>query len=307
MNTTTAESPASTASGLGQAEWLDHLRGIGRDHGFFERLGSDHLALFVQESDTLVVSFDRAARVFAQEADGLPLGFEAVQRKEWSLLSILSLEDHWFRSPDLMAFFDSLAASGFFESFVQVIFLGFGPGAGHAACAYSAAAPGAFVLASAPAATLDPERAGFDRRSVRGRRGDISRYGDAPTLTESAREVLVLFDPTQPVSCAHAAQFRGKQVTLAPLRFTGTAPHDLIRTGGLLMPVLRALTHSRLTRARMAAMVRPVRRSDPAYLWRLAGIAQEQGHYDRARRIAHHAAQVTGEARFAKLAAALAD
>jgi hypothetical protein len=306
MTSTTAQPATSTASGLGQAAWLDRLRGIGRDHGFFERLGAEHLALFVQEGDTLIVSFDRAARVYANEADGLPPGFEAVQRKEWSLLSILSLGDSFFRSADLAAFFDSLAGSGFFDSFSQVIFLGFGPGAGHAACAYSAAAPGALVLASAPAATLDPERAGFDRRFLRERRGDISRYGDAPSLLAAAREAVILFDPTDPVSAAHAGQFRKKPVTLAPLRFTGTAPHDLIRAGGLLLPFLRALSHGRLTRLRVAALIRPVRRADPAYLWRLAGIAQRQGQFERARRIADYAADVTGEARFADLAATLA-
>lgn len=305
MTTIATESATSTASGLGQAEWIDHLRGIGRDHGFFERLGADNLALFIQEGDTLVVSFDRAARVFAQEADGLPPGFEAVKRKEWSLLSILSLDDSFFRSTDLGDFFDTLAASGFFGSFSQVIFLGFGPGAGHAACAYSSAAPGALVLASAPAATLDPERAGFDRRFLRDRRGDLSRYGDAPSLVAAAQTAVILYDPTDPVSAAHAGQFRDKRVTLVPLRFTGTAPHNLIRAGGLLLQFLRALSHGRLTRQRVAALIRPIRRADPAYLWRLAGIAQSQGQFDRARRIADYAADVTGEARFADLAAKL--
>lgn len=290
---------------MDQAQWLKRLQGIGRDHGFFERLGADHLALFVQESDTLVVTFDSAARVYAQEADGLPLGFEAVQRKEWSLLSILSLDEGWFRSQEVTAFFESLSQSGFFESFAQVIFIGFGPGAGHAACAYSAAAPGAFVLASAPAATLEPLRAGFDRRYMHERRLDFTRFGDAPGLVAAAREALILFDPTHAPSCAHAAQFRGKAITLAPLRFGGPNPHDLIRSGGLLLPILRALVHSRLTAARMAALLRPIRRADPAYLWRLAGIAQRQGQFDRARKIAEYAADVTGEQRFADLAARL--
>jgi len=305
MSTISNAPSAAAKAGLEQASWLDRLRGIGRDHGFFQRMGHDHLTLFVQEGDTLLVSFDRAARVFAQEPDGLPPGFEAVQRKEWSLLSILALDDSWFRSPDLMDFFDSLAAAGFFDSFTQVIFLGFGPGAGHAACAYSAAASGASVLATAPAATLDPERAGFDRRFLRDRRRDVSRYGDAPNLLVSAREAVILYDPTDPISAAHAAQFRANPVTLAPLRFTGTAPETLIRSGGLLLPFLRMLSHGRLTRQRVAAFIRPVRRADPTYLWSLAQIAQAKGHMNRARVIADYAADLTGEARFADLAHSL--
>jgi hypothetical protein len=305
MTLATPHTETLGASGLGRSGWLQRLAHIGRDHGFFERIGSDHLALFVQEGDTLVVSFDRAARVFTEEPDGLPPGFEAVQKREWSLLSILSTGDSWFRAPDLMAFFDHLSEAGFFDSFAQVIFLGFGPACGHAACAYASAAPGALVLASSPAATLDPELAGFDRRFRRDRARDFSRYGDAPILVESARQAVVLYDPFDGPSSAHAAQFRAPCVTRIPMRFAGPAPHRLIVAGDLLMPMLRALANGRLTRARMAELTRPVRRADHAYLWRLAQIAQTQGQFDRARRIADYAADVTGEERFAELAASL--
>ncbi len=300
-----ANMPRTGASGLSQADWFARLADIGRGHGFFERLGAEQMALFVQEGDTLVVSFDRAARVFSEEAQGLPLGFEAVQKREWSLLSILSLGDHWFRSGDLARFFDRLADEGFFDSFEKVIFLGFGPANGHAACAYSAAAPGASVLASAPAATLDPERAGFERRFLADRRQTFDRYGDAPALLAAAGDAVILYDPTDPVSGAHAAQFRGPAVTLAPLRFTGPAPHRLIAAGDLLLPVLRALAKGQLTRARVAELIRPVRRADSAYLWRLARIAQSQGQFDRARRVAEYASDVTGEERFDDLAGQL--
>jgi hypothetical protein len=294
------------ASGLTRAAWLRRLSDIGRDHGFFDRVGQDHLALFVQEGDTLVVSFDRANRVFTEEADGMPRGFEAVIRREWSLLSILSTRDSWFRAPDLMAFFDALSASGFFDSFAQVIFLGFGPAAGHAACAYASAAPGALVLASSPAATLDPELAGFDHRFRPDRARDFSRYGDAPSLVETARQAVILYDPTEDASAAHAGQFRAASVTLVPLRFSGPAPHALIASGGLLMLILRALVNNRLTRTRLVQMTRATRRADPAYLWRLAHRAEAEGHPARARLVAAYAAEITGEPRFTDLAARLA-
>lgn len=294
--------PAQGACGLSQGAWLDRLSEIGRSHGFFERLGRDHLTLFVQEGDTLLVTFDSAARVHAEEADGLPLGFEAVPRREWSLLSIQSLADDWFRSGDLMAFFDHLSDAGFFDSFQRVIFLGFGPACGHAACAYSSAAPGALVLAAAPAATLDPELAGFDPRFRDQRKRDFSRYGDAPGLVSAAALAVILYDPAHPASAAHAAQFRADCVTLAPLRFTGAAPHRLIRSGGRLMAFLRALVNQRLGREKVATLIRPVSRVDGDYLWGLARIAQQHGQFDRARRIADYAADVTGEDRFADLA-----
>ena len=306
MTLATPPAPATGACGLSRSGWLQRLSDIGRDHGFFERVGRDDLALFVQEGDTLVVSFDHATRVFTEESDGLPQGFEAVRKRDWSLLSILSTGDAWFRAPDLVAFFDHLATSGFFDSFAQVIFLGFGPAAGHAACAYASAAPGALVLASSPAATLDPELAGFDPRFRPARARDFSRYGDAPSLVAAASQAFVLYDPTDGLSAAHAAQFRAPCVTRVPLRFAGPAPHRLIASGGLLMLILRALSNGRLTRTRFVQMMRATRRADPAYLWRLAATAQAQGQFDRARRIARHAADVTGERRFADLAARLA-
>ena len=287
-----AKSPAE--AGLSQIRWLDLLTGIGRDHGFFERISIDHLAMFVQENDTLLVSFDSAARVYAEEPEGFPLGFEMVQKRSWSLLSILSLRDPWFRSTDLIAFFDTLDHAGFFDSFAQVIFLGFGPANGHAACAYSAAAPGASVLASAPAATLDPDLVGLARD---GRR-DFRRYGDAPHLIGAARDAVILFDPIDAASCAHVSQFRAPHVTRAPLRFVGPAPHRLIRSGALLVPLLRALGNGRLSRSRVTDAIRPVRRRDPAYLWRLVQIAQARGQAGRARRIAQYAHDMTGDPRF---------
>jgi hypothetical protein len=305
MTLTASDPPRAGASGLSRSDWVRRLSDIGRNHGFFERVGAEHLALFVQEGDTLLVSFDRAARIYAEEADGMPPGFEAVQKREWSLLSIQSLGDTWFRAPDLVTFFDGLKAAGFFDSFAQVIFMGFGPACGHAACAYSSAAPGASVLASAPAATLDPELAGFERRFLRDRRRDFSRYGDAPLLIGAARTVVILYDPTDPASAAHAAQFRGDRVVRAPLRFTGPAPHRLVASGGLLMPLLGALANGRLTRGRVAAAIRPARRADPDYLWRLARIAQAQGRIERAIRIADHGAAVTGQDRFIELGAKL--
>ena len=171
---------------------------------------------------------------------------------------------------------------------------------------YDSAAPGASVLASAPAATLDPELAGFETRFHSDRKRDFSRYGDAPGLIGTARDVVILFDPTDAVSCAHAGQFRGPQVTRAPLRFTGPAPHRLIRAGGLLVPLLRALANGRLTRARVAEAIRPVRRTEADHLWRLVQIARSKGQVARALRLAELGLDVTGDLRFTEPASARA-
>jgi len=294
------------ASGMTRQDWLSHLGRIGEDHGFFNRIGAEQLGLFVQESDVLLVSFDSAARVFADDVSGLPVGFQAVQRRQWSLLSLMSLTDGWFRDPELYAFFDSLRERKFFDSFRQVMFIGFGAGCGHAACSYSAAAPRPSVLVTAPAATLAPDVAGYDDRHRHLRRRNFSQYGYAPAQLQTAREAVILFDPADRESAAHAAQFRGKRISRAPVRFAGPDLHKMLFETGTLMPLLRTFSNHRLGARRATMAMRDVRRQSPSYLWDLAARAERDGHPSRALRVARHAVQATDDPRFEDLIRRLA-
>lgn len=292
-----------SASGRTRTQWLDHLSRIGSDHGFFEPVAPGHMALFVEEGDTLLVSFDTADRMFHRDPTGLPQGFIAVQRRSWSLLSIISSRDSWFRDPDLIAFFDKLKADGVFASFSKVIFLGLGPACGYAACAFSAAAPGATVMAASPAATMDPMRAGFDPRFRRARRHSFDGpYGYAPDMVKTAAEVALLYDPHHAVTASHAAQFNSAPVAHLPLRWTGPVLDRMLDEGRLILPLLRAIDKGHLDRPLVTLLMRAVRRKSPLYLWRLAQVAQAAGQFDRARVIADYAAQVTEDARFVTLA-----
>ena len=131
----TERTAANTPERPSRADWQARIGEIGKMHGFFERLGRDHFALYVQEGNTLLVSFDEIDRVIEKGDDALPVGFEAVKKREWSMLSILSDGRTWFRDQGLYRFFDKLSDEGFFDSFDQVIFLGAGPMCGHAAAA----------------------------------------------------------------------------------------------------------------------------------------------------------------------------
>ncbi len=301
-------SPNDPRNALGQtrAEWLAHLSRIGEDHGYFESVAPRHMALFVQETDTLVVTFDRAERAFAGTVDGLPLGFAAVQRRQMSLLSIMASGPTWFRDQELFDFFTGLSDQGFFDSFRQIAFVGLGAMCGHAACAYSTAAKGAHVIAASPAATLDVERAGFDQRFRRARKKDFtSIYGYAPEALSQAARAMIVFDPYDATSAAHAAQFNSPNVIRAPLRWFGPDTSGFFHSSGALVPFIRALLHYRLNKRRVLESYREERRGSSAYLWRLAEKAQANGHFDRAAVIARHAFETTGEARFEQLIARL--
>jgi len=280
---TGSDTRTTNAAGERRSDWLRHLGRIGADHGFFEPVAPRHMGLFVQEGDTLVISFDDAATAFHQRERGLPLGFSAVQARQVSLLSIMAEGPTWFRDPEIHAFFDGLRAEGFFDSFEQVIFLGTGPACGHAACAYASVAPGATVIASRPVATLDPGVAGFDARFRAARRLDFtSRFGAAPELVKSADAVLLFYDPFEPMDAAHAAQFKGGMIHRLPVRFRGALVDRIVADDQLLVPLLRSVEAGDLTRSRALELLRPVRRMHADSLLHLALATARRGQARRA-------------------------
>ncbi|MBO6603248.1 MAG: phosphoadenosine phosphosulfate reductase [Roseicyclus sp.] len=280
--------------------WLAHLTEIGRAHGFFERIGKRHSALFVEEGPTLLVTFDEAARVYGQTEDGLPIGFDAVQRHEWSLLNIMASGQSWFRDADLYAFFDKLVDEGFFDSFDRVVFLGAGPMCGYAACAYAVTSPGARVLALGPAATLDREDAPFEMRFRGARRLNFTdRYGYAPYMVDGTAQTTIVYDPYDPPSAAHAALFRAPNTTRLPMRWCGASLLPLLARNGALDRLLQEAARGRMTVHGFARITRTARRSDPAYLKRLMARALDKGRPALARKVAAHGAEVTGHPEFA--------
>ena len=58
---------------LTDEEWLTELEQVGQANGYFESIGDQHAALFIDESlETLIVSFDTVASARAGSAEGLP-------------------------------------------------------------------------------------------------------------------------------------------------------------------------------------------------------------------------------------------
>ena len=274
---------ANTPERPSRADWQARMNEIGRTHGFFERVGRDHFALYVQEGNTLLVSFDEVDRVIEKGDDALPVGFEAVKKREWSMLSILSDGRTWFRDAGLYRFFDKLTDEGFFDSFDQVIFLGAGPMSGHAAAAYSVAAPGAKVLVLSPAATLDRETAPFELRFRAAWRKDFnSRYGYAPDMLDSAAQTFVIYDPLE-----------------------GAAILSLLEPHSNLDRILKATANGRLTDLRFSQITRRLRQSNRGYLERLLARAEDRGGPRLAAIVARRALTATGAAHFARRLSAL--
>ena len=262
-------------TGLSPSDWTAALARLGETTGFYEQLGKRHGALFVDQGDTLLVTFETIPGIQALSDDGAPLGFDLVRSQGWSHLCMVSDGDTWFRDKRIYGFFDQLNDDGFFDDFERVIFFGAGP-CGYAAAAYSVAAPGAIVVALQPQASLDPRVTEWDERFAQMRRLSFTdRYGYAPDMIDAAQRAFVLYDPREPLDAMHSALFERRNVTRFRLPFMGSAlQNDLIELD-LLAPILTAAADGTLNTLSFARMLR-VRRNHAPYLRKL--LARLEAH-----------------------------
>lgn len=262
--------PDRSLSGLKKRDWLTQLSEITQNSGEFEALGARHFATRITAGSTLLVSFETIQGIQLHSDIGQPLGWEMVKAHGWSHLCLISDGDTWFRDPAVYALFDRLTDDGWFEEFDRVIFYGAGP-CGYAAAAYSVAAPGAFVLAVQPQATLDPRVTEWDSRFTHMRRTSFTdRYGYAPDMLDAAHRGFVLYDPAEDLDAMHAALFTRPNVTKLRLRHMGDALQGDLIEMEILEDLLLAIEADSLSRLEFARMVR-ARRDHPAYLRNLLG------------------------------------
>lgn len=214
----------ASLSGLGRDAWLENIEEIGDEHGYFQPLGSDHAALFIDRSQTLLITFEDMDQIQSQNENALPLGFDLVTALDWSHLCLLSDGRTWFRDAPVYGFFDRLVDEGFFDEFDRIVVYGAGAG-GYAAAAFSVACPGATVIAIQPQATLDPRVAEWDVRFRDMRRLSFTdRYGYAPDMLDAAEQAFVFYDAGVTLDSMHAALFTRPNVSKIRLRHLG---HDL--------------------------------------------------------------------------------
>ncbi|WP_298835417.1 phosphoadenosine phosphosulfate reductase [uncultured Roseobacter sp.] len=268
--------------GLSISDWITEVSGLVEPHGYLAKLGRSHLATFVEDSSTLLVTFETLQGISALSEHARPLGWKMVRNHRWSHMALISDGDTWFRDPAVYAWFDRLVDEGFFDEFDRVLFYGAGP-CGYAAAAFSVAAPGARVLAIQPQATLDPEVAGWDARFAHMRRTDFTRrYGYAPDMLEAARQAYILCDPRETEDAMHAALFRGQNITQFSLPNMGaTLQTDLLEMG-VLLDLIEAAGKGLLTPGLFARLLR-ARREHVPYLRRLLNRLERDERHDLVR------------------------
>lgn len=256
--------------------WNAELRAMGEEHGFFEELGADHTALFVKSGKTLIVTFENLDHVF-EHGNRLPWGFDFVQKQGWSILGLMAHDWTWYRDEDVYAFFNRLKKQKFFKQFDTVVFYGASMGA-YAACAFSAAAPGATVVAISPQATLDRDLCSWEKRYQKAWIRDFNTdYGYAPAMTEKAKDVFIFYDPLEAPDAMHAALFQGKNITKLKCRFQGHRIASGLIQMGLLKPVVAGCVDGTLNRHSFYQMLR-ARRTFRRYLRELINRIDDQKH-----------------------------
>lgn len=251
-------------SGLDPEDWTRRIDEIGEEHGYYQHVGRDHAALFIDAGPKLLVSFEHRATAMSNPF-GRPRGFDMATREGWSLLSILADGDTWFRANELYGYFDRLVDEAFLEDFDQVLFFGIHDAA-YAAAAFSVTAPGARALLMRPIATLDPAVAPWERRFLSKRRLDFtSRYGYAPDMVEALDRAHVVFDPTKAADAMHAALFRGPNVSFYRTRQARPRIESLFDGIGAMGPLMQAAMDGALDEASFARLWRK-RRESAAYV-----------------------------------------
>lgn len=157
------------------------------------------------------------------------MGWQLAQEKGWSHLCVISEDQDWFRDPHVIHHFDRLIDDGFLDQFDEVIFYGCSAG-GYAAAAYSVSYPLATVIAINPQATLNPGIASWDKRFKHARHQDFTtRFGYAPKMCESAKDVYVFYDQDSPENAMHAALFQGNNVTQLRHNVKSVKPEEFVQ------------------------------------------------------------------------------
>lgn len=281
-DTTTAdcEPSANDASHATDREsWLQAIDDIGEEAGYFQTLGTRHWAYFVDESPTLLVTFETVDAVRAN-TNQLPSGDAVAAKNGWSHLCIIAEGDTWYRDPAVYRFFDRQVDDAFFEDFDSVVFFGAEMG-GYAACAFSVTAPGATVLAISPRATLDPDRVGWDKRDITHRRLDFrSRYGYAPDMTEGTGQVFIAYDPEHAPDAMHAGLYQRPWITPLRARYLKDQVGTALGQMGILTPMIEAAAKGHMSAKCFSRLWRARRKYTP-YLKALLGRAKISKHPER--------------------------
>ncbi len=294
--------PAAGAPAEGEEDWAGIARRLAGPAGFYTENGVHSFLHVPRDPAVLVVTFDNLDIAMTKRADRRPWGFEFIERQGWSMLGVMAGGWTWYRDDWAMAEFDRLAREGFFARFGRVVFYGASMG-GYAAAAFSAACPGAEVVAISPQSTLDKRVVPWETRYRTVWDKDFSgKYGDAAQASKAARRVTILYDPYEPLDAAHARRFTGANVVALRAPLMGHRLGSSLLQMGILSEVMLKALAGTLGPGEFYRLLR-ARRDFPRYQRELFERTVARGRPDLARRVGRWVL-ARGENRYIRLAMA---
>ncbi|WP_413870915.1 hypothetical protein [Albidovulum sp.] len=293
---------AAAAGAEGDEGWTEIARRLAGPFGFFTDNGVHSFLYVPRDLAVLVVTFDNLDIAMTKRADRRPWGFDFVEKQGWSMLGVMASGWTWYRDYWAMAEFDRLAREGFFARFGRVVFYGASMG-GHAAATFSAACPGADVVAISPQSTLDKTVVPWETRYRTVWDKDFSgKYGDAALASAAAGRVTILYDPYEPLDAAHARRFTGANVVALRAPLLGHRLGSSLLQMGILSPIILKALSGTLTQGEFYRLLR-ARRDFPRYQRELFERAVARGRPDLARRVGRWVL-ARGDNRYIRLAMA---
>lgn len=276
--------PAATPVPPAESDWAGIARTLMGPDGFYTDNGA-HSFLFVpRDPDTLVVTFDNLDIALEKREDRRPWGFSFIEKNGWSMLGVMANGWTWYRDPWVGDEFDRLAAEGFFARFRRVVFYGASMG-GYAAAVFSAACPGAEVVAIAPQSTLDKQIVPWETRYKVAWDKDFSgKYGDAAEASRAAGRVVLLYDPYERLDAGHADRFTGDNVLKLRAPLLGHRLGSSLQQMGILAPITVGALAGTLSAPEFYRMIR-ARKSFGRYQKELFKRALKMGRPGLARRL----------------------
>ncbi|MDO9526443.1 MAG: hypothetical protein Q7J57_13060 [Gemmobacter sp.] len=276
--------PKPPAMASSDPEWSKLARQLAGPKGFYTDNGA-HSFLYIPRSDrVLVVSFDNLDIAMTKREDRRPWGFAFIEKQGWSMLGVMAGGWTWYRDAWVAAEFDRLAATGFFARFDRVVFYGASMG-GYAAAAFSAACPGADVVAISPQSTLDKSVVPWETRYKVAWDKDFSgKYGDAAAASASARQVTILYDPYEPLDAGHADRFTAPNAVKLRTPLMGHRLGSSLHQMGILNPIILGALDGSLTELSFYRSLR-ARKTFPRYQRELFKRAIDHNHPALARQM----------------------
>ncbi len=271
-----------------------------RLNGFYKDF-EQHFAVFLERSDTLVVTFDNKKST-SLEGPRYPWAYKFIEKLGASHLGIMTKRrNDWFRQTDLLDFFDELTDTDFFDQFSKVIFYGSSMG-GYGAASFSAAAFGSHVILYSPQTTLFKQITPWETRYERAyKRGnwDDPRYRDGAASLKLASRVDVFVDPYFEVDWRHADRLDRRNTHYHFLPFQGHQVPEILMSLKGFQPFLMNLMND-VENTHSFSDVYRGRRDVQDYVRNLANAAFDKGQAVRADIIMEAASQINPTWRFPK-------